>query len=350
MNQLNETKPEQIKKMKCSRCDNHVIVEPIDPRFDKLILDFDKRILERDNDLFTPDNGLFTPDAELEAIDRALETNFITDFAELARPERPVFIDNLNEIYVEEFDADKLDADELIREIFVKCCDKNQEEDEEEEVSLDQESDASLDQEEEVSYFNSNVSIYSPEELEKLYEFANDTELTLIDAMEYIKDCHNCGKTLQIFGNMYCNKRGCEYVEDYRYPCYKDKDCLICHGYPKENIEKQYNCFWGEDCDKCKAYDGKEEDRFFLNCVVCVKPMTEHEGYMFNGTDLICNLCAVNEEENQVTARENEDNYFKIQNEDNYYNQDEYGDNQDEYGDEEDRRNWEIENQLGHDE
>ena len=111
--------------------------------------------------------------------------------------------------------------------------DKNQEEDEEEEVS----------------YFNSNVSIYSPEELEKhldfnkfhntsynpeelekLCDFANDTHLTLIDSMEYIKFCHNCGNTLQIFGNMYCNKRCCEYVEDYRYPCYKGKDCLICFG------------------------------------------------------------------------------------------------------------------------
>jgi hypothetical protein len=131
-------------------------------------------------------------------------------------------------------------------------------------------------------------------ELVILQDFAKDEHLLIIDAIDYIQDCHYCGTQLAIFGNTYCNKRCCELIEDYRYPCFRGDNCLICHGYPVAEVDTNY-CFWGPDCDSCAAYTGTKEDQFCLFCVDCIKPMTDHEGYISN-KELFCNLCILKQD------------------------------------------------------
>lgn len=61
-----------------------------------------------------------------------------------------------------------------------------------------------------------------------LYRDASQQHMTIRVAIEYLKCCHNCGNTEIPYGNTYCNKRCCEYIEDYRYPCFRKDDCMIC--------------------------------------------------------------------------------------------------------------------------
>lgn len=146
------------------------------------------------------------------------------------------------------------------------------------------------DEDEEVRHFNEERGTKFTREQYNIFErYVEDNYLEVVDALDYIQGCHNCGKQLDIFGNDYCNKRCCEFIEDYRYPCFRGADCLICHGYPTEDV-KDNNCYWGPDCVHCAAYSGHEEDRFCLDCVECEKPMTAHEGYTIDG-ETWCNLC-----------------------------------------------------------
>lgn len=57
---------------------------------------------------------------------------------------------------------------------------------------------------------------------------ASQQYMTIGVAIEYMKCCHNCGNQEIPYGNMYCNRRCSEYIEDYRYPCFRKDDCMIC--------------------------------------------------------------------------------------------------------------------------
>jgi hypothetical protein len=167
-----------------------------------------------------------------------------------------------------------------------------------------------------VSRFNNLYNTnFNKHELFILQGFAKDEHLLFTDAIDYIQDCHYCGSQLGIFGNAYCNKRCCELVEDYRYPCHRGINCLICHGYPVSDVDTDH-CFWGPDCDKCAAYTGKKEDQFCLFCVECIKPMTDHEGYVSN-KELFCNLCILKQDlsdENDTILEEDENTGQKVNN------------------------------------
>lgn len=56
-------------------------------------------------------------------------------------------------------------------------------------------------------------------------------------------------------------------------------------------------CYFGPDCDKCKAYSGLEEDRYPSLCEICYNKFTDHEGYCdADGSGFMCNMCAEDEE------------------------------------------------------
>ena len=53
----------------------------------------------------------------------------------------------------------------------------------------------------------------------------------------------------------------------------------------------QTTCYWGPNCTDCNAYSGNEEDRYPSTCNMCLKKLTNHEGYG-DENEIWCNLCA----------------------------------------------------------
>jgi hypothetical protein len=146
--------------------------------------------------------------------------------------------------------------------------------------------------------FNDRYGVhFTREELNAFNEYREHNGLEIEDTFSYIQSCHNCGKQLTVFGNEYCSKGCSSYREDYGYSCFRGENCLLCYGYPDEVVNA---CYWGPDCSHCASYCGAEEDRFSLSCSICLKPMTDHEGYGVDhrgeGIDeeLYCNICAEN--------------------------------------------------------
>lgn len=139
----------------------------------------------------------------------------------------------------------------------------------------------------EVYEFNTRYgTCFSAEQLEIFKEYQKDTRLKTLDAIDYMQSCHKCGCYTLHFGNEYCNERCCESVEDFRYPCFRGEDCLICYGYPETT------CYWARrGCDKCDTYCGPEEERYPYSCTYCLTQMTDHEGYDVD-YELYCNNCA----------------------------------------------------------
>jgi hypothetical protein len=145
--------------------------------------------------------------------------------------------------------------------------------------------------------FNHKYGVtFTREQLNIFNEYKERHGLEIEDTFSYIQSCHNCGKQLTVFGNEYCSRRCCSYREDYDYSCVRGENCLICYGCPDQVVNA---CYWGPDCSQCASYCGAEEDRFSLSCSICLKPMTDHEGYGVDhrndGNDeLYCNICAEN--------------------------------------------------------
>ena len=58
----------------------------------------------------------------------------------------------------------------------------------------------------------------------------------------------------------------------------------------------QTTCYWGPNCTDCNAYSGTEEDRYPSTCNICLKKLTNHEGYG-DENEIWCNLCAETKDE-----------------------------------------------------
>jgi hypothetical protein len=139
----------------------------------------------------------------------------------------------------------------------------------------------------EVCAFNTRYgTCFSTEKLDIFNEYAERFGLTIDDALQYMQGCHACGGQLKEFGSECCNHRCAEYLECDLSECFHGDSCLICVGYPETT------CFWGPNCNDCRAYEGLEEDRYPNSCVNCLTQMTDHEGYTVDN-ELYCNNCAV---------------------------------------------------------
>jgi hypothetical protein len=168
------------------------------------------------------------------------------------------------------------------------------------------------DYEAEVREFNEIYGVkFTVGQLNIFEDYIEENGLAIEDGIDYIQSCHNCGGQLKHFGNEYCSKKCCEYIEDYHYECFRGTDCLICHGYP------QSTCYWAQNgCDRCDAYDGPESDRYPYYCFYCLTQMTDHEGYDIDD-ELYCNNCAVDlfdktghlEQDSKKRPREPEEEY-----------------------------------------
>jgi hypothetical protein len=63
-------------------------------------------------------------------------------------------------------------------------------------------------------------------------EYARAHQLSIYDALQYLSECHNCGKSLDDnyagIGHRYCSERCQYYCEDFHYTCFREGTCLIC--------------------------------------------------------------------------------------------------------------------------
>jgi hypothetical protein len=91
---------------------------------------------------------------------------------------------------------------------------------------------------------------------ETIMEYAKEHNLSISDAVDYLKCCHYCGNNDIPFGNEYCNQRCQEYSVDYCYPCFRGSDCKVCSNYEKDYYEREENLVYddsGEITPRCRV-------------------------------------------------------------------------------------------------
>ena len=85
---------------------------------------------------------------------------------------------------------------------------------------------------------------------ETIIEYAKEHNLSISDAVDYLKCCHYCGNKDIPFGNEYCNRRCQEYSVDYCYPCFRGAECKACDNYKSYDnsnyIEKAENLVYDD--------------------------------------------------------------------------------------------------------
>ena len=81
---------------------------------------------------------------------------------------------------------------------------------------------------------------------ETIFEYAKEHNLSISDAVDYLKCCHYCGNKDIPFGNEYCNRRCQEYSVDYCYPCFRGADCKVCSNYEKDYYEREENLVYDD--------------------------------------------------------------------------------------------------------
>ena len=81
---------------------------------------------------------------------------------------------------------------------------------------------------------------------ETIIEYAKEHNLSISDAVDYLKCCHYCGNKDIPFGNEYCNRRCQEYSVDYYYPCFRGPDCKVCSNYEKDYYEREENLVYDD--------------------------------------------------------------------------------------------------------
>ena len=81
---------------------------------------------------------------------------------------------------------------------------------------------------------------------ETIFEYAKEYDLSISDAVDYLKCCHYCGNKDIPFGNEYCNRRCQEYSVDYCYPCFRGADCKVCSNYEKDYYEREENLVYDD--------------------------------------------------------------------------------------------------------
>ena len=76
------------------------------------------------------------------------------------------------------------------------------------------------------------------------------SNISIAEAVDYLKCCHYCGNKDIPFGNEYCNRRCQEYSVDYCYPCFRGAECKACDNYKSYDnsnyIEKAENLVYDD--------------------------------------------------------------------------------------------------------
>ena len=72
------------------------------------------------------------------------------------------------------------------------------------------------------------------------------TNMSIAEAVDYLKCCHHCGNTEIPFGDEYCNERCQDYSIVYNYPCFRGADCKACDNYDKDYYEREENLVYDD--------------------------------------------------------------------------------------------------------
>jgi hypothetical protein len=86
-----------------------------------------------------------------------------------------------------------------------------------------------------VALFNAQYNTnFDETKINETREFAKVNYLTISESIYYMSQCHYCGNNNINYGDMYCNERCCNYVEDFRYSCSHADYCKLCSNYVSE--------------------------------------------------------------------------------------------------------------------
>ena len=80
------------------------------------------------------------------------------------------------------------------------------------------------------------------------------TNMSIAEAVDYLKCCHHCGNTEIPFGDEYCNERCQDYSIEFNYPCFRGAECKACDNYYRHKsydnsnyIEKAENLVYDDN-------------------------------------------------------------------------------------------------------
>lgn len=84
---------------------------------------------------------------------------------------------------------------------------------------------------------------------EEIIEYAKRYDLSIAEAVDYLKTCHHCGNPDIPFGWEYCNERCQDYSIEFCYDCYRKSKCKVCDNWyrhdpwrqDEEEEEAEYN-------------------------------------------------------------------------------------------------------------
>jgi len=104
---------------------------------------------------------------------------------------------------------------------------------------------------------------------QEIIKYAKRYDLSIAEAVDYLKTCHHCGNPDIPFGWEYCNERCQDYSIEFCYDCYRKSKCKVCDNWyrhdpwrqDEEEEEAEYNRRIKNLAEE-EAEDNKEEETY----------------------------------------------------------------------------------------
>ena len=95
-------------------------------------------------------------------------------------------------------------------------------------------------------YDSELIDQYSEEQQNAIIGYSMTYNLTIEEAIDYQTHCHCCGREekdglFSDIGHQYCRARCQDYIEDFRYKCYRDTECKVCYMWQPEEEQQEEN-------------------------------------------------------------------------------------------------------------
>lgn len=132
---------------------------------------------------------------------------------------------------------------------------------------------------------------------EEIIEYAKRYDLSIAEAVDYLKTCHHCGNPDIPFGWEYCNERCQDYSIEFCYDCYRKSKCKVCDNWyrhdpwrqDEEEEEAEYNHRIKNLAEE-EAEDNKEEETYAENIIDnadpdCYPTMEQYYDSIANNND-----------------------------------------------------------------
>lgn len=85
---------------------------------------------------------------------------------------------------------------------------------------------------------------YSEKQQNAIIGYSMRHNLTIEEAIDYQTHCHCCGREekdglFSDIAHQYCRARCQDYIEDFRYKCYRDTECKVCYMWQPEEQQEE---------------------------------------------------------------------------------------------------------------